>query len=207
MKTLLAVFVIVLLMPIAQARAVEFSFNGSYIITSGSLQLGAGDITIPGIATVEFSTALTLDPNSASTIGPFTIFDFAPTFYDDAVTVKDDNGIVLFTADLTVETLTTIGSSGGINSAFEINLTGIQAGSTYISGSSVIIDAFVAASKGSMSFTLQLPGKNLANAIINGSQIDATYSGTAAAAVPEPTSFLLLGAGLTGLALYRRMKR
>jgi hypothetical protein len=135
------------------------------------------------------------------------LYNFSPVTTTDGFALYDDNGDLLFEADLTAVTLELGGSGGAINSIFAMNLTNITAGVTYSLGDSSIVDSFVTAPGASANFTLQTPG-DVINFINSSSSYTGSYSGTAAP-VPEPASMLLLGAGLAGLggAVRKRNKK
>ncbi len=128
-------------------------------------------------------------------------YDFAPTLYVSGFEVYDDNGTRLFYADLTVDQLVIQGTSGDINPSFTMNLTNITADGSYVAGTSAIVDEFVGAPGGAMQVSIQLGSLPLPD---EGAARN-TYSGTAEP-VPEPSTVLMLGAGLIGLAVIGRKK-
>jgi hypothetical protein len=130
-------------------------------------------------------------------------YDFSTQTYLDGVRLFDDDNTLLMTADLTVDAMILDRSTGSINPSFGMNLSNIVAGAEYQHGSSPILDAFVGAPGGSLNLTLQIPNSNLGGIIENGGMAISTYSGSLAP-VPEPSTLLLLGAGLLGLVAFRR---
>jgi hypothetical protein len=203
------------------AGAVSFSFAGNFSLVdddndgfselldfdnpvgnhSGFIHVfdpgGDGLFADAALETVLIS-ALTLDPSDP--------FAFDPTLYANGFAVYDDDGTLLFEADLTAAELVIDGGTGTINPQFELNLTNITAGGGYVGGSSAIIDAFLAAPGGAANVTLQVPIPDLGSAIQNGDSIASTFSGSATP-IPEPASVLLVGAGLAGLARAGRARR
>lgn len=213
-----------LLLWTSAASAVSVSFAGNYLLEdpgnngfsesltfdnplgSGSGIVGSFDPTSDAL----FSDAgfewvviadLTLDPSNP--------FFFDPTLYAGGFEIHDDDGTLLFSADLVVDELVIIGGTGSVNSELDINLTNLVAGGSYVPGSSEIIDAFLDADEGIANLTLQFPGSNLAAQILAGNSVNSTYSGAATPpiAVPEPPAWLLAALGSLGLAIKGRPKR
>lgn len=157
-------------------------------------------------AKIIFDQPFKIKENSAvSTTLPFnppitiTTFAFDPVLYANGFKIVDKTtNTLLLQGDISMDLLS-IGSGGNINNAFNINLTGIETFTT-----SPILDAFKNTGNGAVSITLQFAGNSLADAITDGTGARGTYSGSAA--VPEPSSLLLLGSGLASLGLAFRKR-
>lgn len=227
MLMLLAIF-----LTAGQTWAESFSFTGTYTISDSmpdssyfkqTVSLDNGGISVfdplddglfadtgnlpPYWEIVEFPTLFLDESRYISGVK----YDFDPTTYLEGFKVYDHDTTLLFQADLTVDSLVVDGSTGSINPAFSMNLTNITAGGSYTAGSSIIVDTFLDAPGGATNITLQIAATNLAAQIENvdnqyPDDIFGTYSGSAAATVPEPATMLLLGAGLIGLAGISRKK-
>ena len=146
-----------------------------------------------GFVTVDIA-ALTLDPDNP--------FAFDPTTYVDGFAVYDNEGNLLFDSDLAAMTLEIDGGTGDINSSLQLNLSNVSAGPDYTPGDSTIVDTFLSAADGAVNLTLQLPGGDLGQRIQDGEATASTYSGSAYATVPEPSTLALLGSGLLGAAIF-----
>ncbi len=192
----------VVLFAAGSASATKFDFGGDWLLAGGTFSflgntvsqttfIPAGD-PIFSDAGIEY---VTIGPLFGTEIAG--AFVFSPTSYMDGFKLFDDTGVLLFDADLEVSSVIEFGTSGLINPFFTMNLTGISAGIGYVPGSSPIVDAFLLSPGGAMTITMNL---------FNSSGGSGTYSGSAAP-VPEPSTLLLLGVSLMGIAGLARKKQ
>jgi hypothetical protein len=141
---------------------------------------------------------------------PTTPVPFADPIYLAGFQVFDNNGNLVLTADISPNELEHVGSTGQINTAFEVNLTNFVIDGSYIAGSSTVIDTFAAVGQGGVNYTLNFSGNMYlgiagtgGEGVTPGSTIGGSFSGTAAT-IPEPASLALIGLGLLGIAAMRR---
>jgi hypothetical protein len=224
LTTILTVLVLSTFLMAGSAMAVGFSFSGNYsienlvadsdpqffetlifdsVFTDGSGAISEFDPNPDGLISVGDYVELPnliFDKNSYVS-GEY--YDFSPTVYTQAFKVFNSGSpnVLLFSADLTVSQLIISGTTGAINPFFTMNLSNINAGSSYTLGTSTIVDSFLNAPGGKTQITLQFGDKPLPDK--GGAK--GTYSGTASP-VPEPATMMLLGTGIFGLALFGRRK-
>lgn len=195
----------------ASAFAGSMDFSGAYVISGGGtgnivLNMYNLDVSLYGadVASDSFFTGdetiqiSTLQFDETDTTNPYS-FDTTPTY----TFTLYDNGVAVFAATLDVGMGFEVGTSTGtVNDSFVVNLTDATA-LNYTIGDSWVIDDFLAYD-GSVNFTMNVSNGKFAETVaklISGeiTQFAGTVSGSAAA-VPEPGTMLLFGAGLMGLA-------
>ena len=109
----------------------------------------------------------------------------------------------LILADISLSSLTVNSSTGSINSSFDLNLTNITAGATYVAGLSAVIDQFLADAGGASNFSFNIAanlGQVIEGTAPPNTPTSGSYSGSAGTAyVPAPATAFLFGTGLLGL--------
>jgi len=153
------------------------------------------------------SISLTLDPNNF-TSGVNYAFNPA-TYYQnagDGFALFDNDGTLLFAGDLTATALKVNNSTGTINSIFDLNLSNIVAGASYMSGTSAIVDAFLGATGGAANFSLNIAGSIAA--AIEGAAVsvrNGSYSGSASVVpIPAALPLFISALGMLGFFGWRR---
>jgi hypothetical protein len=128
-----------------------------------------------------------LQTASVTGTGAFSIFDGSNTL----------------TADLTLHDIATIGTGLALNTAGVVNLTNFS----YAGGNPTLL-SLLSSPDPIVVLTAQfaLP-KSLTALTVNGAVNSSVYSGSVAATVPEPSSYLLLAAGLVVVAASIRNRR
>jgi len=210
----------------ATASAVNFDFTGGKYQISDSDGNGVGDtlnLQFRDFISISKITSFTPDDDGSlgdDVTGPinayvnFTmdfIFDetnphyFNPSTYENAFQVRNiGTDELLMEADVYFEELVITGSTAGINPYASLNLYNVDVTTP---GVSAILDAFIPFG-GALTISLQA-SSNLETIIQNlgeNGTFDSTYSGSAKSAVPEPSTFILMGVGLLSLAGYGRKR-
>jgi hypothetical protein len=113
------------------------------------------------------------------------------------------DGTDTLTADLSLLTVGTLGAGLVLNFNGTPNLSNFS-----YSGSNVTLQSFVTSPDPALALSAQfIPPKSLTALTVDGAVNSSVYSGTIAATVPEPSSYLLLAAGLIGAAVSLRRRR
>jgi len=180
-------------------------FNGSGDTFTFRPETGGPDFRI---STVIGQTDPDTDGLTGNIQGTFTIGSIsasgpsqtAPVTGTGTFSILDEAGI-LFSAELQWVDIVTVGTGGTINLNGVANLSGIS-----YSGLNSDLLQFIPAGTGTSVITFQfIPGKSLAQLTADGATNSTSYSGTVVpAAVPLPSTLILLGSGLAGVVAFRR---
>lgn len=154
---------------------------------------------------------LQLDPNSFVSGSHY---DFNPNYYAGGFAIVDSGGNEFLTADLSVDTLQVLGTTGYVNSELSINLANIAAGADYVGGSAVIDEFLSPTTSGAANLTLQATVliDDLIENVTPGSTSDMySYSGSVltvpAPPPPIPTPAALGGGIVLAGGLLARRRR
>jgi hypothetical protein len=159
------------------------SSSGSLISKKGNIvgSFAVGPIT---------STPTVFGPLQSAFVtgtGTFSIFDGSNTL----------------SADLALNSVFTLGTTVGLNFNALANLSNFS----YASGSDPALLSLLGSPDGTLTLSSQfLAPKTLTQLMATGAANSSTYSGSLTATVPEPSSFLLLAAGLIAAAVSMRRR-
>jgi hypothetical protein len=210
----------------APAASIGFEYT-SAVASGGAIGAGNGSIDFAGDGTFTFSEVYNFTisfatpelaglvgriggleaPVGGFAIGP--IFDagggllLAPVTGLGKLYIDDNNPgdkAEDLTADLDFVSIFTFGATGGLNAGGSANLSNFAYGGTD-ADLIKIVNAFDKHIVASFTFT---PARSLD--VLSTTAGSTTFSGTFATGIPEPSTYLLIGAGLAALALLRRAR-
>jgi hypothetical protein len=172
----------------------SFSSNDGYQFSITSVNGGVGDsVGLEGY----------VSPGGPFTIGSITIngsTQTAPVTGSSTLHITDANSVDL-TGTVQWNDITTLGVGGIVDLTGAVNLTGIA-----YAGTNNDLKALAAAGSASDVLSFQfVPAQTLTQLKTTGGS--TSYSGSIAAAVPEPAAISLLGAGVLSLLASRRRRR
>ena len=193
------------------ASALSFDFGGAFTFSDmdndGFAELLDFNTSILGksfVVSADPALDAVLDVGSYVKLSLFTLnadYSFQNNAYENGFQVYDSNNNLLMEADITLDPLEIDQTTASINASFGLNLTNID---LKVAGSP-ILDAFaLPAPGGAVNFTLNVANVDFDEMLKNGGG-KGSYSGSAAP-VPEPSTVLLLGAGILGMLAIARKR-